>query len=227
MPATFPCQAYAGTILPWGTTQIPVGWLLCNGQSFDPSTYPHLYQVLGSHFGSSNVPNLNNRFPMGSNNEDDFPLGKTKGTSQIVFTDAQFPAHAHAVVQTVTLPQATMNLVASIPYNASDTNTTAVPSNGSVLGTAWVSRKGAKTAAYIYSTQKQSVSNMQLSVTSPTINISATTPAMTVGVPIAPWGEGELVEGPQPVSPPCIPYYQSVVFIICANGGLPPHPINL
>lgn len=39
----------------------PSGWLMCNGNSFDSSTYPGLYSVLGS----TTLPNFNARFPIG------------------------------------------------------------------------------------------------------------------------------------------------------------------
>ncbi|MBF0423125.1 MAG: tail fiber protein [Magnetococcales bacterium] len=227
MTNLYPCQAYAGTILPWATTRIPSGWLWCNGQGYDPSVYPNLYQILGTRFGATRVPNLMGFFPMGSNSANNFPMGKTDGSTTVTFNDSQFPNHDHAVIQTVTTPQVNLSYTAGVPYNASDPNTIAVPGSSSVLGTAWVNQKGAKKPANIYSTQKQSVINMQLDITGIDVNFTSTTPTMVVGTPIAPWGEGESIEGPEPINPPIIPYFQAVVFIICANGGLPPHPINV
>ncbi|TAN55975.1 MAG: tail fiber protein, partial [Magnetospirillum sp.] len=224
---------YAGTIIAWsgGLLQIPTGWLLCNGRGYDPKVNPNLFTVIGTRFGGTDtnplVPNLVGSFPMGSDPDNAFPLGKSAGATQIVFKDNQFPPHVHAVVQTVMPPVADLIFSAGIPYNASDTTATmAIPNKDTVLGTAFVNRKGAKVPANIYSTQKQSVVNVSLGVNSLNVTFTPTTPSMTVGAPIAPSGGEDAFDQPVPRTPSCIPYYQSTYFIICAAGSVPPFPTS-
>lgn len=55
--------AAIGTIIPWvgGTTEIPRGWLMCDGTSIQASRYPLLAQTIGNTYGgatfSGNFPN--------------------------------------------------------------------------------------------------------------------------------------------------------------------------
>lgn len=46
--------AAVGTIIPWSgaITEIPVGWLLCNGQFLENDAYPYLFEVIGATYGS-------------------------------------------------------------------------------------------------------------------------------------------------------------------------------
>ena len=61
----------AGTILPYGGTFAPAGFLLCNGQAVSRTTYADLYTAIGTAFGSGNgsttfnVPDLRGRFLRG------------------------------------------------------------------------------------------------------------------------------------------------------------------
>jgi hypothetical protein len=55
--------AAIGTIIPWvgGTTDLPKGWLICDGTSISASKYPLLAQIIGNTYGGStfsgNFPN--------------------------------------------------------------------------------------------------------------------------------------------------------------------------
>lgn len=71
--------APTGTILMWVGTKatVPTGWVLCDGSSYSTTgTYANLYAVIQNFYGGSggnfNVPNLQQRFPMGA--------GETSGT---------------------------------------------------------------------------------------------------------------------------------------------------
>jgi microcystin-dependent protein len=46
--------AAVGTIIPWSgaITEIPAGWLLCNGQFLENDAYPYLFEVIGTTYGS-------------------------------------------------------------------------------------------------------------------------------------------------------------------------------
>ncbi len=60
----------AGTIVPFGGTNIPSGWLLCDGASYSTTQYPELYSSIGINFGgvlgaNFNVPDFRGRFLRG------------------------------------------------------------------------------------------------------------------------------------------------------------------
>ena len=61
----------ARTILAWGGTTAPDGYLLCNGQAVNRTTYADLYAVIGTSFGSGNgsttfhLPDFRGRFLRG------------------------------------------------------------------------------------------------------------------------------------------------------------------
>lgn len=68
---TIDVQAPAGSIIMYGGTSAPSGWLMCNGQAVSRSTYSRLFAVIGEAFGEGNntttfnVPDLRGRFPRG------------------------------------------------------------------------------------------------------------------------------------------------------------------
>ena len=63
-----------GTILPYGGTTAPLGYLMCAGQSYAKSTYPALVAALGNAFGADastfRVPDLRGRFLRGTDDPD-------------------------------------------------------------------------------------------------------------------------------------------------------------
>jgi len=59
-----------GTIVSYGGTSAPDGWLLCDGNSYSRSDYSQLFEIIGTAFGSANtssfnVPDLRGRFIRG------------------------------------------------------------------------------------------------------------------------------------------------------------------
>jgi microcystin-dependent protein len=61
----------AGTILPFGGSSAPKGWLLCNGASVTRSKYAALFAAIGTNWGSAdgshfNVPDLQGKFIRGA-----------------------------------------------------------------------------------------------------------------------------------------------------------------
>lgn len=79
-----------GTIVPYAGSTAPQGWLLCNGQSFDKSTYSELYNVLGE---KDHVPNLKARFIVGVG--DGYSLNNTGGEKLHKLTISEMPSHNH------------------------------------------------------------------------------------------------------------------------------------
>ncbi|NEO20841.1 MULTISPECIES: tail fiber protein [unclassified Moorena] len=80
-----------GTVVPYAGTEAPDGWLLCNGNHFDKSDYPELYEVLGK----ENLPNLHKKFIIGADAELNYNLHKTGGKEKVTLTLAQIPGHNH------------------------------------------------------------------------------------------------------------------------------------
>lgn len=60
-----------GTIVMWGGTSAPEGWLLCNGACYGQAQYKELYSSIGDTFGTTDggqfyVPDLRGRFVRGT-----------------------------------------------------------------------------------------------------------------------------------------------------------------
>lgn len=63
-----------GTILSYGGSSIPSGYLLCDGSEISKETYKDLYEIIGDTYGTSTdntkfkLPNLRDKFIQGANN---------------------------------------------------------------------------------------------------------------------------------------------------------------
>lgn len=79
----------------------PTGWLSCDGSAVSRTTYAVLYAVVGTTYGAGNgtttfnLPNLQNRVPVGSGSS--YTRGQTGGTSTVTLTDSQMPSHGHSL----------------------------------------------------------------------------------------------------------------------------------
>lgn len=68
------CTVPIGTIEMYGGSTLPTGWLYCNGQAINRTTYSVLFEVIGTSFGAGdgsttfNLPDLRGRFPLGVGN---------------------------------------------------------------------------------------------------------------------------------------------------------------
>ncbi|NES45950.1 tail fiber protein [Moorena sp. SIO2C4] len=79
-----------GTVVPYTGSSAPAGWLMCDGTSFDADKYPDLNNVLNS----EKVPDLRNRFIVGSGS--DYATNDTGGQKTVTLTLDQMPSHNHA-----------------------------------------------------------------------------------------------------------------------------------
>jgi microcystin-dependent protein len=107
-----------GTIIPYGGSSAPSGFLLCDGSAVSRTTYATLFGVIGTTFGSGdgsttfNVPDLRGRVPAGKDNmggsaasrltsttmtPDGNTLGASGGEQTHTLTIAELASHGHDV----------------------------------------------------------------------------------------------------------------------------------
>lgn len=94
----------AGVILPYGASDPPLGYLLCDGSEVSRETYLNLFAIIGTAYGSGdgsttfNLPNLKGKIPVGKDSADgDFDtLGKTGGAKTHTLTVDEMPSHNHS-----------------------------------------------------------------------------------------------------------------------------------
>lgn len=84
--------APAGSILLYGGSSAPAGWLLCNGATLSTTTYGTLFAVVGYTYGGSGgnflLPSMTNKFAFGGT--------PGVGTGSTTITTANLPVHSHA-----------------------------------------------------------------------------------------------------------------------------------
>lgn len=91
-----------GTIFPYGGNGPPAGdWKLCNGQLLPQSTYPKLFGVLGTRYGTApagqfRVPDLRGRIPIGAHAGSTSGRFDTTGNTAGSWT-VPVPSHVHAI----------------------------------------------------------------------------------------------------------------------------------
>jgi microcystin-dependent protein len=90
----------AGVISQYAGSTAPTGYLLCEGQSISTTTYSSLFDVIGYAYGgtgsSFNLPNLQNRIPVGKGPDAEFDtLGETGGSKTNTILAANLPPHNH------------------------------------------------------------------------------------------------------------------------------------
>jgi microcystin-dependent protein len=114
-----------GAVLPYAGSSAPTGWLLCYGQAVSRSTYPDLFGVIGTTYGTGdgsttfNLPDMRGRVAAG---QDDMggssanrltdqtgglngdTLGATGGSETHTLTEAQMPEHDHTASTAITDP---------------------------------------------------------------------------------------------------------------------------
>jgi microcystin-dependent protein len=101
-----------GGIALYAGSDVPTGWLLCNGAEISREDYKRLFDVISTTYGvgngntTFNLPDLRGRFPLGLDNmggtsadvvtatEAD-TLGESGGADEVALTTAQMPQHRH------------------------------------------------------------------------------------------------------------------------------------
>jgi microcystin-dependent protein len=89
----------AGVISQYAGSSAPAGYLLCQGQSVSTTTFADLFAAIGYNYGGSggsfNLPNLQNRVPVGRGSGTFGSLNATGGAETHTLTIAEMPSHTH------------------------------------------------------------------------------------------------------------------------------------
>ncbi len=98
-----------GAIIQYSGSNIPSGWLLCNGNAISRTSYSSLYSAIGTSYGvgdgstTFNIPDLRSRIGVGYNSTGTFStLGSSGGSTSVVLTATNIPAHTHFVFSDTT-----------------------------------------------------------------------------------------------------------------------------
>jgi microcystin-dependent protein len=98
-----------GSILPFTGIELPSGYLWCNGSSYNKASHSDLFQVIQNIYGgvdpNFNVPNLNEKFPLGAETNTSMNVNTTlNGNSRtditggnITMTTNQMISHSHKI----------------------------------------------------------------------------------------------------------------------------------
>lgn len=81
----------AGSIILYGGTSVPTGWLICDGSAVSRTTYSSLFTAIGTTYGAGNgsttfnLPNLKGKVPVGQDSNDSSfdTLGETGGSKDL------------------------------------------------------------------------------------------------------------------------------------------------
>lgn len=89
---------YLGEIRLFAFSQIPKGWLPCNGQSLAVGLNEGLFSLIGTTYGGDgittfNLPNLQGRTPVHAGGS--YQRGQAGGSETVLLTPGQTPAHTH------------------------------------------------------------------------------------------------------------------------------------
>jgi microcystin-dependent protein len=105
VPYAIRADVPAGTIVAYGGSTPPAGWLLCDGAAQSSTTYPDLFGAIGYTWGGSggtfNVPDLRGRAPIGSGQGSGLTnrtLAGNGGEETHTLTIPEMPNHNHTVV---------------------------------------------------------------------------------------------------------------------------------
>lgn len=99
----------AGVINMWATATAPTSWLLCDGSAVSRTTYPILFSVIGTTYGSGNgtttfnVPDLKGKVAVGKAASGTFlNLGALGGAETVTLSATESGVASHTHVNTLT-----------------------------------------------------------------------------------------------------------------------------
>lgn len=102
-----------GSIIMWGSPNVPSGWILCNGEVLSKTAYAKLFRVIGTYYNTGGekstefrLPTFVMRFPLGASNIESWKcgqqyyntnIGKSGGENEVKLTsnESGLPEHSH------------------------------------------------------------------------------------------------------------------------------------
>ena len=94
--------APVGSIVIWGSEDIPENYLKCEGQTLSRGEYASLFNVIGTTFGEGDgtttfaLPDMRNYVVVGMSDDTDInAIGKKYGEKEVTLTVEEMPAHSH------------------------------------------------------------------------------------------------------------------------------------
>lgn len=93
-------EPFIGTVIVFGGSFAPVGWLTCDGSLQAIEQYQALYALIGTTYGGDGqstfgLPDLRGRMPLGMGLN--YSIGQAAGSEQVTLTAQTMPMHAHQV----------------------------------------------------------------------------------------------------------------------------------
>jgi len=121
-------QPFIGTIMMFGGTFAPSGWMLCAGQTLAISQYESLYALIGTTYGGDGqttfkLPDLQGRVCVGQGQGPglaNYVIGQAAGTESVTLSQQQMPQHNH-IMQTLSGTAGNAAVPASNLYLADQT----------------------------------------------------------------------------------------------------------
>ena len=100
-PQTLPI----GSVIMWAgdASNVPTGWLLCDGTPFTSASYPILASLLGTGFGTpaagqTQIPDMRDRFVVGAGST--YSRNSKGGSDTVTLALTQMPLHDHPLTHT-------------------------------------------------------------------------------------------------------------------------------
>ena len=157
---SMPC----GSILAWYTGTAPTGYLICDGSTFDTSTYPMLYRVLGTNV----LPDLREVTLVGAGENDTLSIATHDVYTLGEFKDDQFQSHTHSYtdygISNTTSGISGGGLSYTAGYFSAWSRTTGTPSgrtgtttHGKQVGVNWIIKATASTEEAYSQSQLESL----------------------------------------------------------------------
>ena len=144
-----------GSVTMYAGLNTPAGWLLCLGQAVSRTDYASLYANIGIYYGAGdgsttfNLPNLQNRFPLGEVNGGSPYRGQTGGEATVTLDATNLPSHKHASGTLGTLNAGGHGHTASSGDAGGHDHTVNIPSGGSHQHTATVNQTSATSHTHV------------------------------------------------------------------------------
>ena len=139
-----------GSLIMWSHNSTPGGWLICDGAAVNRTTYAGLFALIGDEWGEGNgtttfnVPNFQDRLPLGAN--------VNSGQGNQIYAKTTEVVAASASLAVASGSAALSNTTVSVAQSAKDSSTVAVVSGISAGGHTHTAKLPTNTVHFIIKT---------------------------------------------------------------------------